>query len=168
MAQTVSTLVSNTTGSVIIPNKSGTVRGVLNIMQDKVIVPDTANADSVILSVIPVDCIPLEIEVSTADLGTAGTIDIGFFRKTIVEDVAVFVAVDKDCIANNLDVTPAFSTALVPQRMAGLSTDSVGKRAWEIAGLSNKPNYPLFYIGLTTDTGTTVAGSASVIVRFTE
>ncbi len=168
MAQTVSTLVANTIANSRVINPAGATKGVLMVMADTVTVPDTANADTIILAPIPVSCIIRDIELEIADLGSAGTIDVGLFQQVTVGDSIVFVAVDKDCIANDLDVTPAFSSMISAQRMAGLAADTVLAKAHEIAGLPEKPAYAQLFIGLTTDVGTTIAGTASIKVTFTE
>ncbi len=165
MAQTLSTLVANTVAGITVQNPTGSMDSPLT---DTVTVPDTTAADTVILAPLPVNAILTEVDLDVGDLGSAGTIDVGLFRLTIINDLPVFIAVDKDCIADNLDVSVSNSMALAPTRMAALLEDTANKRVYEIAGLPALPAYPLLYIGLTTDTGTTVAGAATVTAHFKE
>lgn len=167
MAQSLSQLVQN-----IIANPTVAADGIsatvpLKTLRDTVTVPDTDAADTIILGPIPVHAIINQLEVTTADLGSAGTIDIGVFRPNYSGATVTFEVVDKDCIADGLDVTQAVSSAIAPQRFAGLAADSIDKKLYEIAGQTTRPSYPMFYIGLTTDTGTTVAGTVTINCSYT-
>ncbi len=168
MAQTISTAVSNETAVVRVQNPSGATKGILMDMSDTVTVPDTANNDTVILGTLPVNCILKHLEVDVGDLGSAGTLDIGLYKRTTVDDVIVYTAVLATAIASGLSATPSFSETVVPTRFAGLAADAVNARLWEIAGLSAKPEYPSLYIGIKTTTGTTTSGTASVSAIFKE
>jgi len=125
-------------------------------------VPDTANGDYMLVAKVPVDAIIPSIKAAFDDLGTAGTIDIGFYYKKADGTYAV---VDADAIANNLDVSTA-AVALTEYRFSVKGIETIEQAAWELAGLSARPAYSDLYIGLTTDTGTTTAGTASMVIEF--
>ena len=125
-------------------------------------VPDSANADSVIIGAVPVDAVISSLRFACDDLGTAGTVDIGFYKRNAD---GTYTAVDADAIANNIDVNAA-AVALTEYRFSVLNIDTIQKSAWELAGLSAKPAYGDLYIGLTTDTGTTAVGTVSVMIDY--
>lgn len=124
--------------------------------------PDTANGDYMLVAKVPVDATLTSIRAAFDDLGTAGTIDIGFYYK---KADGTYAAVLAGAVANNIDVSTA-AVALTEYRFSVLNIDTIEKAAWELAGLSARPAYSDLYIGLTTDTGTTVAGTVSMVIEF--
>ncbi len=167
MTTTVSTAVSNLTAATKTVTSRGLIGSPMLVIMDTVTVPDTDNADVVLLAPIPVDAKIINLDLNVADLGSAATVDVGVYKRTTEGDTTAFAAVDVDCIAANLDLTQALAMGLASTRVAGLAADTVGAPLWEIAGLTSKPSYSHFFIGLTTDVGTTAAGSASVLITYT-
>lgn len=125
-------------------------------------VPDTANADSVIVAAVPVDAVISSIRFGCDDLGTAGTVSLGFYKRNVD---GTYTAVSSAAIASNIDVNAA-AVSMTDYRFSVLNIDTVEKAAWELAGLSSRPSYGDLYLGLTTATGTTVVGTASMIVTY--
>ena len=165
MAQTLSTMVTNMVSADPRNLSNANISGATpKIMRDTVTVPDTADNDTIILAPLPVDAIIASLEVTAADLGSAGTVDIGLYTPT---SSGTFVAVDVDAIASGLVMSTAVSNALAPQRFNGLAADSISKKLWEIAGLTARPSYAIMYIGLKTTTGTTASGTVSVVCHYT-
>lgn len=167
MAQTLSTLVSNMTSDVRAANNAK----LLGVGPQELVVthtvPDTSDADIVVMAPISVDAVLSEVELTVADLGSAGSIDIGFYTPNFSGSSVTFVEVDKDAIANNIDVTTANANALAPQRFASLTEDASDKKVWEIAGFTARPAQAVLFIGFSTDTGTTAAGTATLRLKYT-
>lgn len=138
--------------------------GVLKAIVDTIELPDTANADDAILAKIPVDAVLFSLKLASDDLGTAGTIDIGFHKKNAD---GTYTAVDADAIANNIDVNAA-AVALTEYRFSVKGIETAMQPAYTLAGLSARPDYNDLYISVTTDTGTTAAGTVSLQVLYTE
>ena len=67
-------------------------------------VPDTANADSVIVTAVPVDAVISSIRFGCDDLGTAGTVSLGFYKRNVD---GTYTAVSSAAIASNIDVNTA-------------------------------------------------------------
>lgn len=161
MAQTLSTNATNVTANPQVPLNNGVNGGAIKVSFETVTFPDSANADSHITGVrIPVNAHILSVKFGCDDLGTAGTIDIGLFKRDGL-NLATFTAVDVDAIANNIDVNAA--AVAIAERLV---VANIGKKAWDLAGLSANPAYDHFFIGLTSDTGTTAAGSAFIQVEY--
>lgn len=126
--------------------------------------PDTGNGDYMVVAKVPVDAVLPSIKLATDDLGTAGTVDIGFYKRNADGS---YTAVDADAIANNIDVNTA-AVSLTEYRFSVKGIETIEQAAWELAGLSARPAYSDLYIGLTTDTGTTAAGTVSMVVQYVE
>lgn len=138
--------------------------GVLKAAVDTFELEDTANADVKIVFKLPVDGILHSVKFACDDLGAAGTVDIGFYKKNTD---GTYSAIDADAIANNIDVNTA-AVSLTEYRFSALNIDTLNKEMWELAGLSARPAYSDIYLALTTDTGTTAAGTVSMLVTYTE
>jgi hypothetical protein len=163
MAQTLGTLATNFTAVPQTVNAGGIIGGKRLCLLETTEVPDTANADTLILGPLPVDCRLIGLRAAIDDLGTAGTVDIGFFKRD--KGAATFTVVDADAIANNIDVNAA-AVALTEYRFSIWDINSVNKKLWELANLSARPDYNELFIGITTDTGTTAAGTFSLICDY--
>ena len=137
--------------------------GIVKSYRDAFELSDTADADFAIVLKISVDAIIDSVIFASDDLGTAGTVDIGFYKA----DGDSYTVVDADAIANGVDVNSAAVTP-TDYRYSVKAIDTAGQAAWELAGLSARPEYSDFYIGLTTDTGTTAAGTVLLEVKTVE
>ena len=136
-------------------NVLGTNGGALKHIRDVFELADTANGDSAIVLPLPVDCVIPSIKFASDDLGSAGTVDITFFYKA---SDGTYTEIADGLVANGVDVN-ASAVALTEYRYSVLDIDTANKKAWELAGLSERPSYGTIYLGLTTDTGTTTAGT---------
>lgn len=112
---------------------------------------------------VPVDAIIEDVKLSSTDHGTTGAINIGLYpalpSKLITgSDLVAADAIDDDAFAAAVDIkTAAFSRTSVRFSARPLST--VGKKAWELAGLSAAPTtYNEFFIAGTLSTATDGAG----------
>lgn len=123
--------------------------------RDQFELTDTADGDVAHVLKIPVDAVIDSIKFACDDLGTAGTVDIGFYKKNAD---GTYTAVDADAIANNIDVNSA-AVSLTEYRYSVKGIETANQKAWELAGLSAKPAYDDLYLSLTTDTGTTADGT---------
>jgi hypothetical protein len=121
---------------------------------------DTGNGDSGIFLPISVEAVLPSIKLAFDDLGTAGTVDIGLFKKEVD---GTYTAVDADCFANNIDVNSA-AVGFTEYRFSIKGIETVAQKAWALAGLSSRPAYAELFFGVTTDTGTTAAGTVSYII----
>lgn len=117
----------------------------------------------VLMNRVPVEARILRIMFASDDLGTGGLFDIGFYKPT-GEGGAVIVA---DAIADDVDVKAA-AVAQVNKRFTILDINGGGKKVWELAGLSAKPNYAFIDIAITVAEATTAAGDFHLIVEFVQ
>lgn len=119
--------------------------------------------DTVMMVRIPVDAYIPSIKLASDDLGTTGTIDIGFYQAATSSGVGTVV--DADAIANNIDVNSA-AVALTEYRFSVKGIETAKQKAWELAGLSEKPAYAFFDVGLTFDAATTATGDVTLMVDY--
>jgi len=144
-----------------LPSKSrGHRKGLVGTFE----LPDTADADTAIFEKIQVDAVIATFRFAFDDLGTAGTVDLGFFKRN--QD-GTYTVVDADAMANNIDVNAA-AVAMTDYRYSAKGIETTGQTVWELAGLSARPEYGDLYIGITTDTGTTAAGTVAYDITFQE
>ena len=125
---------------------------------------DTANGDIHHVFKIPVDAVLHSVKFASDDLGTAGTVDIGFYSKSAD---GTYVAVDINAIASLIDVN-AGAVAETEMRFEAAGIETAAQTAWELAGLAARPAYGDLYISLTTPTGTTAAGTVSLKIQYAE
>lgn len=138
--------------------------GVLKGAVDTFELTDTADGDIAHVFKLPVDAIVHSLKFACDDLGTAGTVDIGVYKKN---DDGTYSAVDADAFANNIDVNSAAVT-LTEYRFSAKDINTANDALWELAGLSARPAYGDMYISLTTDTGTTADGTVTMQIAYTE
>ena len=138
--------------------------GVLKHARDQFELTDTANGDIAHVLKLPIDAVIPSIKFASDDLGTAGTVDIGFYKKN---DDGTYSAVDADAIANNIDVSSA-AVSLTEYRYSAKGIETANQTAWELAGLSARPAYGELYLSLTTDTGTTADGTVLLECTYLE
>lgn len=138
--------------------------GVLKGCVDQFELGDTADGDINHVFKIPVETILHSVKFASDDLGTAGTVSIGFYRKNAD---GTYVAVDIDAIASLIDVSTA-AVPLTEMRFEAADINTADQPAWELAGLSERPAYGDLYISLTTPTGTTSAGTVAMQIQYTE
>jgi len=86
----------------VVPSRlhGGVVKGAVDTFE----LTDTANGDIAHVFRVPIDAVLLSVKFAFDDLGTAGTVDIGFYTKNAD---GTYTAVDADAIANNIDVNAA-------------------------------------------------------------
>lgn len=137
--------------------------GVVKYAGDAFELADTAGNESAYVVKVPVDAVIPSIKFACDDLGTAGSLDITFFKKN---NDGTYTELADGLIANGLAVTSAIG--LTEYRFSALNIDTVNKAAWELAGLSARPDYNEIFIGFTTDVGTTAAGTVALQVLYTE
>lgn len=116
---------------------------------------DTADGDIIHVLRLPIDAILINAYFACDDLGTAGTADIGFYKKNTD---GTYTAVSAGALANNIDVNAA-AVARTDYRFSVKGIETANQTLWELAGLSAKPAYQDIYLSVTTDTGTTTAGT---------
>lgn len=138
--------------------------GVLKAAVDQFELGDTADGDIHHVFKLPVDAIIHSVKMAADDLGTAGTIDIGFYKKN---SDGTYTAVDADAIASAIDVNAA-ATGITEYRFEAAAIETADQPAYELAGLSARPDYADIYLSLTTPTGTTAAGTVAIMVQYTE
>ena len=138
--------------------------GVQKVVRDQFELADTANADIAPVLKLPVDAIIDHVYLAADDLGTAGTLDISIFKKAAD---GTYTAVLGNAFANNIDVSTA-AVARTDYRFSTQGIETANQTLWELAGLSARPAYNDMYVGLTTDTGTTAAGTVYLSVAYTE
>lgn len=138
--------------------------GVLKAAVDVFELGDTANDDAHIVFKLPIDATLLSVKMAADDLGTGGTINIGFHKKN---SDGTYTAVDVDAIASAIDVNAA-ATGLTEYRFEAAAIDTADQPAWELAGLSARPAYGDIYLSISTPAGTTAAGTVAMQIQYTE
>lgn len=138
--------------------------GLLKASVDTFELADTANDDDHIVFRLPIDAVLHSVKMAADDLGTAGTIDIGFHKKN---DDGTYTAVDVDAIASAIDVNTA-ATGLTEYRFEAANINTANQSVWELAGLSARPAYGDLYLSISTPAGTTAVGTVTVQIQYTE
>jgi len=125
---------------------------------------DTANGDIHHVFKLSVDAVLSSVKMAADDLGTAGTVSIGFYKKN---NDGTYTVVDADAIASAIDVNAA-ATALTEYRFEAAAIETIDQPVWELAGLAARPAYGDLYLSLTTPAGTTSAGTVAMVIQYTE
>ena len=100
------------------------------------------------------------------DLGTTGDVNLGFYPGNLaVDDLVYTAAVDEDALGTAIDVNAA-ALADVEIRFETDNLDTLDDAAWEIAGLSARPEYDHFILALTASEATTAAGDIAMVIRY--
>ncbi len=164
MTTEVSTKVSNSTALPRVVNDSH--KGRLISVADTAEIADGANADAMILAVrVPTHAKIRSVRLATDDLVGDATISVGFWKQDNAPNGTTFTAVDVDIIANEVDANDA-AVALTELRFSALDINTVNQPAWQLAGLSAKPDYADLFVGLTAETDTEATGTVTLIVDF--
>jgi hypothetical protein len=130
-----------------------------------------ALADNTVITFVelPVDARLSSILLSSDDLGTTGTLNVGLYpgrdSTTATASLADTSAVDEDCIATAIDINTA-ALAGVEIRFEVLDHANRNKKLWEIAGLTTRPAYGTFILAGTLAAATTAGGDISMLVRY--
>lgn len=138
--------------------------GLLKGAVDTFELADTANDDDHIVFRLPIDAVLYSVKMAADDLGSAGTINIGFHRKT---DAGDYVAVDVDAIASAIDVNTA-ATGLTEYRFEAADINTANQAVWELANLPARPAYGDLYLSISTPAGTTAVGTVTMQIQYTE
>lgn len=115
--------------------------------------------DTVTVCRVPVDARIPSIRIWSTDLGTTGTLDVGFHR--IQDDGTIGSAVDADAIGTAIDVNAAAIND-VEIRYETKAISTANQAVWELAGLSARPSYGEVFLTITAATATTAAGTVVV------
>lgn len=127
-----------------------------------------ADNDIIFLAEIPVDARITSIRHWSDDLGTTGDLNLGFYPGTVDTDNATDAdAVDEDALGTAIDVNAA-ALADVELRFETKDLSTINDTAWELAGLSSRPDYGTFLIAYTASEATTAAGGIAVKIEYTE
>lgn len=146
-----------------------------NYAAEKVVIAEYTAAGALadntvtLLAEIPVDAKITSIRFWSDDLGTTGAFNVGLYpgkgsNITIADDTD---AIDEDCIATAVDVNAA-AVADSELRFEVANITTASHKAWELAGLSSRPDYGTFYLALTNSAATTAGGDIAAIIRFTQ
>ena len=118
--------------------------------------------DTATMARLPVDAILLEFWLAFDDLGTAGDVEVGFWR-TQVDGEAVL---DIDAMVALLDVNAA-AVAFVNYRFDTLDINTVRQPVWDIATVAARPAYDFIDVKVNFLEASTAAGTISVIAKYT-
>ncbi len=127
-----------------------------------------ADNDVILMTEVSVEARIPSIKLWADDLGTTGDLNIGLYpgRGSGVTITAATDAVDEDCIGTAIDVNAAV-LANVEVRFETQDIEDADQKAWEIAGLTAKPDYETFYLAFTASEATTAAGDLLLITKTT-
>lgn len=127
-----------------------------------------ADNDIIILAEIPVDARISSIRFWADDLGTTGDFNFGFYKGNAdVDSLTDADAVDEDALATAVDVNAA-AQADVELRFEVKDLSTINDAAWELAGLSSRPEYNTFLVAITASEATTAAGGIAAAIYYTE
>jgi hypothetical protein len=104
----------------------------------------------------PVDALIDSLVLNSDDAGTTGDINIGFYPgpgsgTTIAADSD---AVDEDALGTAIDINAA-ALSNTEIRFETKDINTINQKAWELAGLTTRPDYGTFYIAGTLSEATT-------------
>ena len=136
---------------------AGGTSGIVAI-DTKLLTTTPATGGTVTLARVPVDAVITSIQLAFDDLGTSAPADLGFYEG----GSAGADAVDIDAIASAIAMGTAQAT-LAEYRFEAADHSTATQRAWELAGLSERPSYGNFDLVLTFGT---VSGGAVGDVTF--
>lgn len=163
MAQEKSTALTNALAE---PRLASSTSGTLVSIADTMEVADGANGDSAILKVrVPVQARIRSVVVASDDLVGDATLSVGFYRQDNPPMGTTFTEVDADALANELDANDA-ALARTDVRYSVKGIETINQKAWELAGLSAKPEYGDLYVALTFETDTEAAGTVTLEVTY--
>ena len=111
---------------------------------------------------LPVDAILLRLFLAFDDMGTAGDVEIGFYR-TVTDGGA---ALDANAIDALLDVNTA-ALAMTDYRFNTLDIATVRQPVWDIATVAARPSYDFIDVGINFVEASTAVGTISVIAEYT-
>jgi len=136
-------------------------RGILIGAIDTVAVANGADADIALTGIrIPVESKITSVRVATDALGGSATMDVGLFKDN---GDNTYTAVDADCIATAIAVDGVVGLTEIRFEVKNINT--IKDRAWEVAGLSARPAYGEFVLGLSFPVQTAAAGDVTAIVE---
>lgn len=124
-----------------------------------------ADNDVVLMCKVPVDANITSVVFASDDLGTTGDLNVGLYPVNGTAISADTDAVDEDCIGTAIDVNAA-AVAPTEIRYETKGIETINSKAWEIAGLSARPDYDEFYVALTASEATTAAGDVTIKVEY--
>jgi len=127
-----------------------------------------ADNDIILLAEIPVDARITSIRFWSDDLGTTGDFNFGFYAGDAdVDNLTDSDAVDEDALATAVDVNAA-ALADTELRFEVKDLSTLNDAAWDLAGLSSRPDYNTLLIAITAAEATTAAGGIAAVIRYTE
>lgn len=142
--------------------------------REKVIIAEytasAAVADNtvILLARLPVDAKITSVRFWCDDLGTTGAFNLGFYPGNIKPgSVVIGDALDEDALATAVNVNTA-AVADSELRFEAANITTASSKVWELAGLSDKPDYSTIYLALTASAASETGGDLSVIIRYTE
>ncbi len=135
--------------------------GSLKFKSDLITTPAIVADNDIIVTniLIPVTAHVASIRAALDDLGTTGDLNLGLYNgETDVDDLVHTAAINEDCFAVGIDVNAA-ATALTEYRFDALGIETGTQKAWELAGLSDRPTtYQFFRVCFTASEATTAIG----------
>lgn len=117
--------------------------------------------DVILFGRLSVDTKIASIKIWSDDLGTTGDIDVGFHK--VGDNNTAGDAVDVDAIADALDVNAA-ALAGTELRFSAKDINTADDHVWELAGLSERPDYGEVFLSATVVEATTAAGDIVIQV----
>ena len=152
----------DTVGSQVEDHIEGAIKGKTSTYAASGAISDN---DVILMCKVPVDANLTSVILNSDDLGTTGALNCGLYPANGTTISADTDAVDEDCIATAVDVnTAAVSNSELRFEVQDINT--INSKAWELAGLSARPDYDEFYVALTASAATTAAGDISLKVEF--
>jgi hypothetical protein len=135
--------------------------------------------DAVLVLPLPSNAVISSLVLFNDDLDSNGApalaVDVGVYNgpeKFVDTDgsatkYAAYAEIDQDAFASAITTLQAANTAGVELRFEAANIDGIGKRLWEIAGLTSDPRRMLAVaLTVTTQAATAAAGTVSVRARF--
>lgn len=154
-------------------NDQGHMKGVMGISAVVTTTGAVADNTPILFFEIPVDAIVDELILASDDLGTTGDINVGLYPglrrlkelNIELDDIVDSDAVDENALGTAIDINAAVVTP-TDIRFETKGLETMNQRAWELAGLSNRPSYDTFIVAATPSEATTAAGDIALRAVF--
>ncbi len=115
---------------------------------------------------LPADIIIDKIELVNTAITSGTAYDVGVYDTPSSATVSTGLVVDKDCFANNIDMSSAASWVAPKNGMAAVVPADANKRLYEIAGHTAANKRTTYDLAITADTVGSAAGEICVMVMY--
>lgn len=121
--------------------------------------------DILVLFEVPVDANITSYKHHSDDLGTSGEIDFGIYPGNIKPaDLVATDAIDQDLLGTMIVASTVQDDVEI--RYETLDINTTGKKLWELAGETSKPEYGTYFLCGTISEATTTGGTVAGVMEY--